>query len=421
MQVPERLWGQGLRRFTENLLSLTTLNIASYFFPLILVPILLARLGQINYGIVLFVQSTMAYLLGFTDFGFSLTGTKLISRDRSSPSRVREVFWMIVLTKLALFCLASVALVFVHARTPLLKYEGDLFIWGAVPVFGHILLLDWYFRGTNELRAISIFNFAVRAMSFVLLLLVIHEREDYLMVLKVNGMVTLALGIAVFVACVRRVGFARPRWSWWRVDLDGLWHNGLTGLLNIVSRQGHLLIIRQFLDPAAFAIYGIAFKVVISAYAILSALPQTIFAHMGDKVTDPRRFSRLLRNFLAINVSAYLTAALVLIVGAPLLLRIISIDDSPELFVEVLRRQAVMLVFAGVTTILSATFGVLTGRERILFYTLLAASLAMVVCLVWLHYAQASLVQYAWTVPIMEMVWAGLLLQTYLGYRRKLA
>ena len=420
MRVLERLRGQGLRRFTENLLSLATLNVATYLFPLILVPILLARLGQVNYSIILFVQSTMAYLLGFTDFGFSLTGTKLISRSRDDSGRVREIFWMIILTKIALFCLAVIVLVLLKEFTTLLKYEGRLFVWGTIQVLGQVLLLDWYFRGINELRALSIFNLIVRSLSFGFLLALVQEPDDILLVLQITGLVSLTLGLIVFFICIRRVGFARPHRQWWQQDFRGLWHNGLTGLLNTTSRQGHLFIMRQLLTESAFAPYSIAFKIVISAYAILSALPQTIFAHMGDKVHDPVKFARWLRNFLIINVLVYLVAALALIGGVPLLLRVLTFESSPELFVAVLRRQSVMLACAGVSTVLGATFGVLTGRERTLFYTLLVANLAMIAFLVMAHINQASLLLYAWTLPILEAVWAILLLHNYLKYRKML-
>jgi len=421
MQIPEGWRGHGWRRFAENLVSLATLNVSTYLFPLILVPFLLAQLGQEGYSVVLFVQAVMAYLQGLTDFGFSQTGAKLIARDRDRTARVRQVFWMVVLTKLGLFVLAGGLIALIHARTDLLHYPGDLFVWGSLQVVGQALLVDWYFRGLNELRVISGFNLAVRALSFGFILALVRDPSDIIVVLQVNGLVSLGLGLGIFAWCLRRLGFARPRAHWWREDFSGLWYNGLTGLLNTISRHGHLVIMRQFLDVPVFAVYSVSYKIVMSAYSVLAALPQTIFSHMGDKVHDPPVFRRWLGRFLAANATIYTAAALALLLGAPLLARLLAVEEPVAAFVGVLRRQSVMLAAAGVTTVLSATFGVLTGRERTQFRTLLAANVAMVVYLAAAARGGVGLDIYAWTLPLIEVVWALLLLRVYAMWRRATA
>ncbi|MFL0112886.1 oligosaccharide flippase family protein, partial [Tenacibaculum maritimum] len=79
---------QKYKGLLANLGYLTVIKVFNLILPLIVFPYLLQTLGSQKYGLVIFAESIVVYLVIFISFGFALSGTKEISIHRDNKKKV---------------------------------------------------------------------------------------------------------------------------------------------------------------------------------------------------------------------------------------------------------------------------------------------------------------------------------------------
>ena len=92
-------------RILSNFFSLTILQAANYILPLIILPFLVRVLDLENFGIVMFSQALITFIVVGVDFGFDISGTREISVSNNDKERISEVFSAIVTIKVLLIFL----------------------------------------------------------------------------------------------------------------------------------------------------------------------------------------------------------------------------------------------------------------------------------------------------------------------------
>ena len=103
------------KRFFRNCSWLYLLQVASYIFPLLVVPYLIRVIGIEKYGMIAVAQSAMQYMVVITDYGFNLTATRRIATLQGDDKGICLEFNNVMFCKLLLMCLALfVYLIFIY-------------------------------------------------------------------------------------------------------------------------------------------------------------------------------------------------------------------------------------------------------------------------------------------------------------------
>src|ERR1700744_3776836 len=78
-------------RVLRNVTSLSSLQLVTYFFPMIILPYLFRVIGPEKFGLIAFAQALVQYFMILTDYGFSVSATKEISLNVENNARVRNI------------------------------------------------------------------------------------------------------------------------------------------------------------------------------------------------------------------------------------------------------------------------------------------------------------------------------------------
>ena len=134
------------KRLLSNFFSLSSLQVASYIFPLITLPYLVRVLGPSKYGLVAFAQAFIGYFQILTNYGFGLSATREISIHRDNEEKVAEIFSSVLTIQLLLALISFIimfAIVFIFKKfsKDWLLYFFSLYLFlNFLPYFRYCLL-----------------------------------------------------------------------------------------------------------------------------------------------------------------------------------------------------------------------------------------------------------------------------------------
>jgi len=82
--------------------------------PLLTYPYLIRVLGKETYGLVVFVQAIVAYMVILVGFGFNISATREISIHRENKEKLNEIVSSVLIVKSLFFFLPFSFLVFCY-------------------------------------------------------------------------------------------------------------------------------------------------------------------------------------------------------------------------------------------------------------------------------------------------------------------
>lgn len=128
-----------------NFFSLGAVQAISSLIQLIVIPHVISKIGVDGYGIIAVAQVVMFYLAAFTDYGFNQTATRDIALYKTDHTRVSEVFFSVLFSKLLLCIVAFILLLILMFVIPLFRAHFLLYCMAFAFVVGQSLLINWFF------------------------------------------------------------------------------------------------------------------------------------------------------------------------------------------------------------------------------------------------------------------------------------
>lgn len=196
-------------RLARNTGLLFGMQLVNQLLPLLLIPYLTQVLGLELFGVLAFglVLQQLACLL--TDFGFSLSLTARIARQRDDQAQLGRLVSAAMLCKLALIALVSLGIGLL-LLTPVYTEHRLLLILMLLPIAGQSLQPLWLLQGLEKMASLTLTTLAGRLLYLALVLLMVQEPEDYTLAALAQGAgqwLSALLGLGLML----RLGL-RPCW-----------------------------------------------------------------------------------------------------------------------------------------------------------------------------------------------------------------
>lgn len=155
------------------------LTSANYLFPLIVFPYISRVLGVNNIGICNFVDSVIQNFILISMMGIGMVGIREIVAAKGDRVRLNRVFSSIFYIN-GLFTLLAVAALVVcsYVVEDFSEYRSLLFI-GIAKLVGNFLMIEWFFKGLEDFKYITVRSILVRLAYVVSVFLFIRSPGDY--------------------------------------------------------------------------------------------------------------------------------------------------------------------------------------------------------------------------------------------------
>ena len=277
------------RRVIENILSLGSLQAASYLLPFLTLPYLARVLGPEDLGRIAFALAFAQIFVILTEYGFNLTASQEISVNRDDPQRVAEIFSAVTVLRAGIMALGFIVLLILVLTIPRFEQDIAIYLSSYMLVVGSVLFPQWLFQGLEQLKIVSIIQIIARVIAAAGIFLLVKTKEDLLWAvwmqsanMALAGLLTLPF---IFIA-LRGVRLKLPTRSALASQLREGWHIFVSSLAANSYTTSSIFILGLVLTPLAVGYYSVAEKLVRALLMMFGPIIQAIYPYISKMAHD---------------------------------------------------------------------------------------------------------------------------------------
>ena len=342
----------------SNFSWLMVLQIASYLFPLVTMPYLARVIGVDGFGKIAFPAAVMVWINTFAEWGFNLTGTRDIARNRNNKEKINEIFSNIQYARLFMTILSFVILSVLVLAVPKFRSEALIMFFTFLMIPGNILFPDWFFQGMERMKYITILNLTIKLFFTVSIFFFIKEREDYILQPLLNSFGYLISGIIAQWIIIRKwkVRLLKPNWHniicAIKISTDVFLNNLMPNLYNSFST----VLLGLVGTPISNGMLDSGRRFVLVGQNFMQTLSRAFFPFLSRRIDKHQAYA-----LISISISFLIVLALELC--APFLMHSFF---TPEFYpaIWVLRIMSLGIIFITVSQVYGVGYMIIEGYER---------------------------------------------------------
>lgn len=177
----------------------TILTCSGYVFSFVTYPYVSRVLGVENIGICNFVTSIVQYFLLFSTMGIASVGTREIAKCNGNREQLSRCFSSLFWINMAATLIVSLVYIICIFNIPKLYPYRKLLYIGLLQIVMTPFLIEWFFKGIENFKYITLRSLAVKIVYVVSVFLVVRRPEDY--------------GVYFFLSCAMMV--VNAVFNWW--------------------------------------------------------------------------------------------------------------------------------------------------------------------------------------------------------------
>jgi PST family polysaccharide transporter len=268
--------------------------------PLIIYPYLIRVLGKEKYGIIIFAQAIIGYLVILVSFGFNASATKDVSINRNDKQKLSEIVSSVLIIK---FFLLIISFIIVIITLNFIQQAHDyyiLFILTMWLVIYEFIFPIWYFQGIEKMKYITYFTLINKLFFLFLIFLLIKSPAHYLRIPVINALGSMLAGICSLYIIFKQheIKFQFQKFK----ILKEYFRESIPLFLSSVSVtlfvQANKVIIGAYLGMAEVAYYDLAEKIV-----QLLKTPQILITQAIFPKTSKDKNTSFIKKMMLLSIS----------------------------------------------------------------------------------------------------------------------
>ncbi|MBS0934661.1 oligosaccharide flippase family protein [Providencia sp. JGM172] len=273
-----------MNRIYTNILSLTLIQLFNYISPLLALPYLSRTLNIDGFGLLMLSMSIISICLVVSDFGFNLSSTYWIARNREDKIKVSKHIGAVFIIKCLLITLLLITLSFYILEIttlPIKNKENYLLTLSLIIIF-QSFQPTWFFQGIERMFNITIFM-AFSKLSYVLLIFLFVRRNDDIDVALYCLLASNLVGVILSTISIylNKYSIKLPSFD----DITKTLKNSYTYFLSrasvIIYTSASTFIVGSYSGLYQAALFSSAEKLYQAGQSITSPVSQAIFPHIA--------------------------------------------------------------------------------------------------------------------------------------------
>ena len=320
-QLASRLASNSLVR---NAAMLYGAQVGRKVLPLLVIPYLARTLGPSGWGLVAFAQSLGEFIVLIIEFGFSLSATRAIARNRESKEACAGIAAGVLGAQALLAMTGIAAATFVARWVPALHEQPRLLVAALFYAVAQGMTPLWLFQGLERMQLAVTLEISGRLIGLALLFLFVHSPADGWKALLIQGVAPGVSTVAGLLLVYRELPWRRPRWSSTRDALAEGWRMFVFRSAESLYGVGNAFILGLFASQAQVGYFASAEKISKAAFGLLNPIREALYPRLSSLVQGSRQSAvRLARIGILVMIAGGLVLGAFLFFTAPLLIRLL--------------------------------------------------------------------------------------------------
>lgn len=384
----------------KNVIMLYGMTFAKLIFPLLTLPYLTRRLAVDTYGKVAYVKSLMNYFQVMIDFGFMLSGTKEIVKNRNDKKKIGEITGDIIAARIIIAILCFLILLGLIIFLPIL-HEFKLYtILSYGTVFLSIFLLDYLFRGLERMEIITIRYITMRGITTLLTFILIRDDTDVLLIPVLDLLGTV---IAIFLVIKNIKIMDIPiRLNRLRNALNKIKESFVffaSNMATTIFGALNTIIIGAVLKDSDVAFWSVCIQIIGAVQTLYTPITEGLYPEMIKS-----KNIRLIRNISFTLFPILFGGAAFSFIFSPMILQILA-GENYNAASTVFRCLTPVLIFSFYSILFGwPALGAINREKEVTFSTIVSAIIQAAGLLVLLFISQFGIIQIALLRSFTEMV-----------------
>ena len=402
------------RGVIRNALSLYGVQACRKVLPLISIPFLARVLGPEGWGRVAVALSMGEFIVLLVEFGFNLSTTREIARNRDDPAVCGKIVSGTIGAQLCLAFLGVLGALAVSTQVPLLRDNPRLLAAGIFYGVAQGLAPIWFFQGLERMVLAAAVEISGKVLGLIGIFIFVRQIGDGWKVLALQGLPPAITTMAAMALAYRIAPFGAPTVEMIRRSLKAGWGMFLlrsgVGLYGV----GNVFILGLFASPQIVGYFASAEKISKAMCGLLLPIRDSLFPRLSHlALHSPAQSARLTKiGAIAMGIGGALLTIGTFFMAPEIIHLLLGKGFEPA--VNVLRILSVLPFVIALTDSIGMQWLLPRGREAIVTKVIMAGGalnviLASVLASRFLHIGMA------WSVVVAEVTVCTTLL--YIVYR----
>ncbi|WP_294586795.1 oligosaccharide flippase family protein, partial [uncultured Ruminococcus sp.] len=269
------------KTLVKNTVMLYIMNITKIVLPLVTLPYLTRVLSKDCYGVVSYVKAVMQYMQVVVDFGFILSATKDVVNCKEDKKKLSYIIGDTMFAKLILVLVSFVALVIMIYAIPILRRHAFYTILSFVVVAMTCFLMDFLFRGLEEMHIITIRYVLMRSIAALLTFVFVKNDTDMIWIPILDIIGTSVAIILVFFEMRKRdikICFTGIKSALIKLKESAIFF--LSNMATTTFTALNTLLIGIYVDAAQVAEWSVCLQMVSAVMSMYTPITDGIYPHM---------------------------------------------------------------------------------------------------------------------------------------------
>ncbi|MCW2488640.1 oligosaccharide flippase family protein [Candidatus Symbiopectobacterium sp. NZEC127] len=272
---------KGIKALFANTVSFYIVQFLNLIAPLLVLPYLSRVFSTEAFGVVTLFASLSGLLFVLNDFGFGLSATYKIAKNRTKPLVIKKVIYSIYIIKFFLFLL-SVIIVY-----SICFYWGKVDFLFILPLIGvcfcQSYLPLWFFQGMEKMKDIVLF-FTIPKFFYVSYIFIFVKHEQDIHSVFIASFLSMLINFVMLSYIMIKMGYV-PKIASIKYIINELKFSS-TFFLSRVSVSAYTTLSSIFVGAHAgmvqLALYGCVEKIYQASQSLTGPVIQAIFPYMAN-------------------------------------------------------------------------------------------------------------------------------------------